>query len=175
MDKIREFPQNKQGKGEREMEDKYKTLAAQIDNIYKECDTVNMDGVARLIQCSVETQPYSKYMSAADEAWSWFVNRRSETFPLVELAEIIKAEIERPEPLLPGVRYKNTDKNRARIPKKNAFRTVFVNAFWDLPSFPAVVWFEDERCFKPNNGFSERVLLLPIAFSLIPDGEVQDE
>jgi hypothetical protein len=104
------------------MENKYKWLAAQIDNIYRECSTVNMNGVAKLIQDTIE----------------------------------------RPEPLLPGVRYRNTDKNRARIPKNTT-----AALFWLTGRQPPYVMYEDELCTYDLSEYE--------SFALIPDGEVQDE
>jgi hypothetical protein len=149
------------------MEDKYRTLAAQIDNIYRENETVDMNMVAKLIQDTVLPEPYSKYMRAADEAWSWFVNQRSEKFPLEGLAEAIKAEIERPEPLVPGVLYKNTPENRIRI---NTDYPVIIGksnerglAYW-LPGVN--MWKTKTEIYGKD---------YPNWFALIPDGEVQDE
>jgi hypothetical protein len=159
------------------MEDKYRTLAAQIDNIYRENETVNMNMVAKLIQDTVSQEPYSKYMRAADEAWSWFVNQRSEKFPLEGLAEAIKAEIERQEPLVPGVRYRNTEANRQRIPMYNSVSTVDV--VYEFENNPYIGYYI--ACESEGRGWHKfcRVVEAPADeptwFSLIPDGKVQDE
>jgi hypothetical protein len=113
------------------MENKYKWLAAQIDNIYRECSTVNMNGVAKLIQDTIE----------------------------------------RPEPLIPGVRYANTEKNRARILMETERYSVSVTV-----GFENII----------TTGYLSKVGWLMMGldnpqplhkvkwFALIPDGEVQD-
>jgi len=81
------------------------------------------------------------------------------------------AELERPEPLLPGVRYKNTEANRKRIDKDNPViigletddNLEYGVALW-LPA--SGLWQEELNMHKKD---------YPEWFALIPDGEVQDE
>jgi hypothetical protein len=88
------------------------------------------------------------------------------------IAKTIKAEIERPEPLLPGVRYRNTEANRKRIPVRNCL--VYANVFWKFPAVPCLAAYHKGEWYKEGDGLSRPLIDLD-AFALIPDGEVQDE
>ncbi|MCK9592755.1 MAG: hypothetical protein M0Q91_12195 [Methanoregula sp.] len=86
-------------------------------------------------------------------------------------ADVLRAEIERPEPLVPGVRYKNTEANFNRIPM-DGDRTIIVNVFWNNSNMIHAAYYGNKVYWRTAEGSR---LLRPDAFALIPDGEVQDE
>jgi hypothetical protein len=84
------------------------------------------------------------------------------------VAETIKAEIEREEPLVPGVRYRNTEANRKRADEEKFYNV------WDQNGSIYIGWVFGGKwqidvaglCMEDNTIAS---------FSPIPDGEAQDE
>lgn len=86
------------------------------------------------------------------------------------IAETLKAEIERPEPLLPGVRYRNTEANRERLPfplDSNRNTKPVIVGYGTTVDIAMCTGFYDDRWTRAD--------MHPEWFSLIPDGEVQDE
>ena len=84
------------------------------------------------------------------------------------LCEALKSEIERPEPLVVGVRYRNTEANRKRADEEKFYNV------WDQNGSIYIGWVFGGKwqidvaglCMEDNTIAS---------FSPIPDGEVQDE
>ena len=108
-----------------------------------------------------------KYMRAANAAWEYIYGEHG-IGGVKKLAEAIKAEIERPEPLVVGVRYRNTEANRKRADEEKFYNV------WDQNGSIYIGWVFGGKwqidvaglCMEDNTIAS---------FSPIPDGEVQDE
>jgi hypothetical protein len=101
-----------------------------------------------------------KYMRAARAA--------AEKGTLERMADAIKAEIERPEPLVPGVRYKNTEANQKRVDNTKCYNV------WGEEGTVYIGYLIWERWnINVNGGYMADETIT--SFSLIPDGEVQDE
>ena len=156
------------------MEDKYRTLAAQIDNIYRDNETVDMNMVAKLIQSSVGiTNPAEdKYDRASEKAIRAYLDGPEGCDIHDFVREAIKAEIERLEPLVPGVRYRNTEANRRRIPTvvdaiTGTHRSVCV-LVWESDDDK---WPDVQYVIVDGPGFAADI----VCFSIISDGKVQDE
>jgi hypothetical protein len=127
-----------------------------------------------------------KYMRAANAAWEYIYGEHG-IGGVKKLAEAIKAEIERPEPLVTGVRYRNTEANRNRIACDKEYREF---------SIPVIVYKEVDDVVKGETFLAPEIAYWNnednswvglsynnsgdeindiAAFALIPDGEVQDE
>jgi hypothetical protein len=105
-----------------------------------------------------------KYMRAAKAA--------AEGGTFERIAEAIKAEIERPEPLIPGVRYKNTEANRKRIPMEDKAYSEYITVGWEniiTTGYMSRVGWLMMGLDQPQPAIK------PEWFAIIPDGEVQDE
>jgi hypothetical protein len=115
-----------------------------------------------------------KYMRAVKRLIDFLlVEEEKHCFDYEQLAGFVKEEIERSEPLLPGVRYKNTEKNRARLPKSINGYTRYVTICVDGQGMLCAVY--DSGIKKWFNTILDFAEDKPSWFALIPDGEVQDE
>jgi hypothetical protein len=120
-----------------------------------------------------------KYMRAARAA--------AEKGTLERMAEAIKAEIERPEPLVPGVRYRNTEANRRRIDSDKNYKEFSIPVIVYKEVVDDVIgetFYVPEIAYWNNDGSSWIGLSYSnggddiddiASFALIPNGEVQNE
>jgi len=84
------------------------------------------------------------------------------------VAETIKAEIEREEPLVPGVRYRNTEANRKRVNKEKFYNV------WDREG-ASYIGFFGGLGWHIHTPYGIIVDESIVSFSSLPEGEVQDE
>lgn len=98
-----------------------------------------------------------KYMRAAKAALRYIKEKGycgvvENPYSSLTIAGLVKEELERPEPLIPGVRYRNTEANRGRLPFPLGSALIEKNKCF----YAAINWFSDGgACPRCGSGESE--------------------